>query len=203
MSETNPENPTVEPVVSSEIPEWVPTQPPGFIKSEPEPEVVTPPSVESAQNNRLPRGARVLRNALQARYPDAEWNGAEAADGFGVIRSVWFSGEAGRFLLQVLPHLEDERIESFGEDEEGRTVVTFVSTTKADLTDPFPLDAAALVAGEDEEPPPPPVAVTEAVEIMAGRQDIEEPEETEPFRDETVTIDPVEDTGTYDDIADN
>ena len=96
-------------------------------------------------NNRLARGAKVLRDQILAKFPESHWNGHGEPDGLNVIRSIEFGDEAGEFLTKVLDHFQDERIAGH-EVIDGKTVVHFVQSRKADLGDSFPLEAAEVVA---------------------------------------------------------
>lgn len=100
-------------------------------------------------NNRLAGGAKVLRDQLLAKFPDSHWNGHGEPDGLNVIRSIEFGGEAANYLHHVLYDLDDERILDFYRDED-LVIVTFVPTRRADQNQPFPLDAAEVIADERE-----------------------------------------------------
>lgn len=102
-------------------------------------------------NRRLPRAASVLRSQVLAQFPDAETGDEGEPDGFGVVRSISFGGDAAKMLTKALPHIEDERIKSVEKASSGRVVVTFVGSTLADGVAKFPIEDAALVAGIESD----------------------------------------------------
>lgn len=106
---------------------------------------------------RLPYAAKTLTEQVRRqlrRSPDSKAGLGTSEpvgdpDGFGVHRSVRFDKTASKWLEKVLPHLDDERIESF-EKKDGRVTVHFTGAVTADNRDRFPLEAAETVA--DYEP---------------------------------------------------
>jgi len=108
----------------------------------------TPEPIVAQQNKRLALGAAVLRNQVTTMFPGTESEGSGEPDGFNITRSIWFAGDAAKFLEKALPHLEDSRIESFQKIKGSKIEVTFVSTTEADGVADFPLEAAGVVGGE-------------------------------------------------------
>ena len=106
-----------------------------------------------SNNIRLARSANVLSKQVLKKFPDAEWGSVGGPDGLGVVRGLFFKGEAGEFLSRALTHLGDGRISTWSEDQ-GVVTVSFVDTNEADRVESFPLEAAATVA-QAEEPEEP------------------------------------------------
>ncbi len=84
-----------------------------------------------------------------------QWGTAGEPDGFNVVRTLTFSGPAAAFLIRVMPNLNDPRIsdyESVTDGDDSQIAIHFVGTRVADGVDPYPLDAASVVADSQEEP---------------------------------------------------
>jgi hypothetical protein len=98
---------------------------------------------------RTPRSAAVLISQVTERYKSAKAEPVGDPDGFGVQRTVEFSGAAGKFLAKTLPNIGDSRIVDVTE-KGGKTRVTFSPRTVADQRHPFALDDAELVAESED-----------------------------------------------------
>lgn len=92
---------------------------------------------------KVPNAARALAKQLT---PYGMGMPVGEPDGFGIYRTVEFTGEAAEYLEISRAALEgDARVESVS-IHDGVAQVSFVAGIAADLKDPFPLADAALVA---------------------------------------------------------
>lgn len=96
---------------------------------------------------RIPLAAKQLvRQATDAK-PQTKAERAGEPDGFGTYRSVSFNKATSKWLEPLLTVLSDDRIEST-ESEDGILTVHFVPGRPSELSHPFDLDSAAVVAEE-------------------------------------------------------
>lgn len=86
----------------------------------------------------LVRAATALDSEVSALQPKAKMKVAGEPDGFDINRSVSYDAATTKWLLPILESLDDNRIESI-DDNGKQTVITFVSDSRADHTDPFGL----------------------------------------------------------------
>jgi hypothetical protein len=60
-------------------------------------------------------------------------------DGYGRNRSIQFDADTSEWLVPALEAIEDDRIADVDYEEGEEAVVTFVSDSRADRSDPYPL----------------------------------------------------------------
>lgn len=96
-------------------------------------------------HTRLPRAASTLVKQVAAAKPRTKASPHGDPDGLGVVRSVIFNKATSTWLSPILEAIEDTRVERLELQDDGRLVVTFVSTVYADRTNEFPLDAVDAI----------------------------------------------------------
>ena len=107
--------------------------------------------------SRIPHSAKVLIRQVQERYnrkPDSKaglGTGTPVGDpdGFNVIRSIKCDKTSSKWLKNLLPVLDDQRVAGF-EEKDGHLIVHFSPRVLADSRVPFPLDDASVVADAGE-----------------------------------------------------
>lgn len=82
--------------------------------------------------------------------PTMKASATDKPDGFGRHRSIEFDAKTSKWLAPALDVIGDERIDHIDYEGKGRATVTFVSTTKADSPQAYPLSSVLTVLrGED------------------------------------------------------
>lgn len=85
----------------------------------------------------VPAAKQLTQQVLEL-HPKAKVKVLDEVDGLGFQRSIRIAGEPGKRLAPALEAMGDPRIAEIVKSNEG-TRVTFVSSTRADRADPFPL----------------------------------------------------------------
>lgn len=98
---------------------------------------------------RLTYGAKVLIAQVQERRSKASAEAAGEPDGLGVHRTIRFDKRTSKWLAPLLEAIEDPRVTDLHTTDAGYLHVTFTHKRDADRRDLFPLDDAAVVAGDE------------------------------------------------------